>query len=247
MSDATRDRPVGRRLLCAIPKPDEMAPGRCNHAQVCEDPAYSPRPGRPNPCRNELLYSAGDPASRVPAHDCRSECTPIRWYRAAFRCRALQKSAFAWSCGRKCRDRGHLALVRGRDALEPRDARPAPGDRMPRHKRRTTTFECSCLPLSRSGAACAGRSTGGTSRCRRPTPHSTARIPRSSGSRSPRSWGRRPSTMPADDGRGRRRQAGGATRSVNVIGPSLVRVTCMRAPKRPVSTSGCSARARRTA
>ena len=57
--------------------------------------------------------------------------------------RALQKSAFAWSCGRKCRDRGHLALVRGRDALDPRDARPAPGDRMPRHKRRTTTFECS--------------------------------------------------------------------------------------------------------
>ena len=57
--------------------------------------------------------------------------------------RALQKSAFAWSSGRKCRDRGHLALVRGRDALDPRDACPAPGDRMPRHKRRTTTFECS--------------------------------------------------------------------------------------------------------
>ena len=41
--------------------------------------------------------------------------------------------------------------------------------------------------------------------------------------------------------------AGGATRNVNVTGPSLVRVTCMRAPNRPVSTSGCNARARSTA
>ena len=56
---------------------------------------------------------------------------------------------------------------------------------------------------------------------------------------------------PVDGARGRPpgcgRQAGGATRNVNVIGPSLVRVICMRAPKRPVSTSGCSARARCTA
>ena len=36
------------------------------------------------------------------------------------------------------------------------------------------------------------------------------------------------------------------TRSVNVTGPSLVRETCMWAPNRPVSTSECSARARRT-
>ena len=85
MSDSTKDRPVGRRLPCAFPKPDEIAPGRCNHAQVREDPAYSLERRRPNLCRNELLYSAGDPASRVPAHDCRSECTPIRWCRAAFR------------------------------------------------------------------------------------------------------------------------------------------------------------------
>ena len=33
---------------------------------------------------------------------------------------------------------------------------------------------------------------------------------------------------------------GGATRSVNVTGPSLVRVTCIRAPNRPVSTSGAT-------
>ena len=40
--------------------------------------------------------------------------------------------------------------------------------------------------------------------------------------------------------------AGGATRSVNVTGPSLVRVTCIRAPNRPVSTSGCNECARST-
>ena len=52
--------------------PGEMAPGRCNHAQVCEDPAYSLGLGRPNPRRIKLLYSAGDPASRVPARDCQT-------------------------------------------------------------------------------------------------------------------------------------------------------------------------------
>ena len=52
--------------------PGEMAPGRCNHAQVCEDPAYSLGLGRPNPRRIKLLYSAGDPASRVPARDCQA-------------------------------------------------------------------------------------------------------------------------------------------------------------------------------
>ena len=41
-------------------------------------------------------------------------------------------------------------------------------------------------------------------------------------------------------------QAGGATRNVNVTGPSLVSVTCMQAPNRPASTTGCRARAQDT-
>ena len=85
----------------------QMAPGRCNHAQVCEDPAYSLWPGRPNPHRIELLYSAGDPASRAPAHDCRGECTPFGAVRRSCPSSRLQNhftlTATAWSSSHEYR------------------------------------------------------------------------------------------------------------------------------------------------
>ena len=70
------------------------------------------------------------------------------------------------------------------------------------------------------------------------------RLPRHDG-------GIRPGSIPSRTAGGQRAESPGlsrgATLSVNVTGPSLVSVTCMWAPKRPVSTTGCIARARDTA
>ena len=43
---------------------------------------------------------------------------------------------------------GHLALVRGRDALDPQGTRAAPGTSVARHKRPVATFEWAC-PMKR--------------------------------------------------------------------------------------------------
>ena len=57
--------------------------------------------------------SHGGRASRPPYG------TPDRCFSGWPPGRALQEWALAGSCGRHSRDRGHLALVRGRDALDP--------------------------------------------------------------------------------------------------------------------------------
>ena len=111
---ATANRPIGRCPSTA-PRPGEMAPGRCNHAQVCVDPAYSLRLGRPNPHQVKLLYSAGDPASREPAHDCGDEFTPVRPRGITSRGRSLANCS--------CREPDP-------DAAAGRSVRRGPGDRL---------------------------------------------------------------------------------------------------------------------
>ena len=182
-----------------------MAPGRCKHAQVCEDPAYSLRFGRPNPHRIELLYSAGDPASRAPARDCRDYCTPV-WTRLAVSARRFPAHPAS-----------AVGISKWTPAIHAVAGQGGPTPWVVRKRR----------PAFPDGSVAEHR-----------------RLPRHDG-------GIRPRSIPSETAGGQRAESPGLSRgailSVNVTGPSLVSVTCMWAPKRPVSTTGCIARARDTA
>ena len=237
-----------------------MVPGHCNHAQVCEDPAYSLRLGRPNPHRIKLLYSAGDPASRVPAHDCRTEFTPVRPPGVTFFVSGPPRT-------RRHRGRGRDEDTRsfgnrpqettapdgcgprpGRGAASARDSAASPGRTGAGDGRGART----AAPSSHAGGATRNVNVTGPGR---PGPEMAAtheprrlRVMREA---RPQRERHRAGPDGAGNGRGTRAaapsgHAGGATRNVNVTGPSLVRVTCMWAPNRPVSTTACNARARDT-
>ena len=115
-NDAERDREPSDRAV-----PQHGTQTRRNGAGPLQSrtglcgSAYSLRLGRPNPHQVKLLYSAGDPASREPAHDCGDEFTPVRPRGITSRGRSLANCS--------CREPDP-------DAAAGRSVRRGPGDRL---------------------------------------------------------------------------------------------------------------------